>query len=471
MPGRFPLNPVRRLARIVACRLSSEAGFAVPTVTLMLLAAMAMAGVAVSTSIGGQGGAARDRETKTALALAESGVERALLQFNEYGLTGPTPCAPVGGTVPDAEGWCPEVNATVNGAPVNYRVKPTSSAMPNGEIAWTEIEVVSTGTLGAVTRRVDLVANSSAGQDMFVDATVKSEEGINLESFAEIHAGTATNGNLTVASNAKQCGTTTVGVGKEMNGSGGYYTDIACGVAGGEPAEDEIELPPVEQGNVPNENNNSFLFAKDHISGNKNTACFNGFSGAGKPDASCGPRELVVGSNSSVTLSGNVYSFCKLRLKSNSALYIAPGAQVYIYFDSPEACGYEEDPVTQLELLSNSRITPQSGKSGSVALLFVGSPNHATNVLLNSETSIDDPVLCTQNFVIYGPYTDIEMDSNTSFCGAMAGKTIHLDSNSEIWTSSGVGEFFLPLTAPHYVPSRFVDCVAAVAAVTPNEGC
>jgi type II secretory pathway pseudopilin PulG len=450
----------------------SEAGFAVPTVTLMLLAAMGMAGVAITTSIGGQSGAVRDRDTKTALAVAESGVERALLQFNEYGLVpGATPCAPVGGTLPDAQGWCPEVSGTVNGAPVSYWVKPTSSEMPNGETAWTEIEVVSAGTLAGVTRRVDFTANSSAGQDIFVDATVQAEDGIELDSNAEIHAGAATNGNLTIGSNAKQCGTATVGIGKEKNGQGGYYTDIECGLAGGDPAEDEIDLPPVIQGEAATVNDNGRLFTKDQISGNKKTACFNGFNGAGKADASCGPRELVVGSNGSVTLGGSVYSFCKVTLKSNSSLYIAPGAKVGIYFDSPEACGYEDDPVTQLELLSNSRITPQSGNSGSVALLFVGSPNHATNVVLNSETSIEDPVLCAQNFVIYGPYTDIEMDSNTSFCGAMAGKTIHLDSNAEVWTSSGVQEFFLPLTAPHYVASRFVDCIAAGVTGSPDEGC
>jgi type II secretory pathway pseudopilin PulG len=471
MRDRSLLSPVRHCARAATRRLASEAGFAVPTVTLMLLASLAIAGAAVTSSIGGQSGSLRDRETKTALAVAEAGVEQALLQFNQYGLAGATPCAPVGGTVPDLDGWCPEVNTTVNGYPVSYRVKPTSTEMPDGKLAWTEMEVVSTGTLGGVTRRVDLAANSSAGQDMFVNAAVKSDEGIKLESFAEIHAGTATNGDLTIDSNARQCGTATVGIGKEKNGDGEYSTDIECGVAGGEPGEDEIELPPVEQGDAPTENNNSFLFTKDHISGNKTTACFNGFNGAGNADASCGPRELVVGSNSSVTLSGTVYSFCKLKLNSNSSLYIAPGAQVYIYFDSPEACGYTEDPVTQLELLSNSRITPQSGKSGSVVLLFVGSPNHGTTVLLNSKTTIEDPVLCTQNFVIYGPYTDIKLDSNTSFCGAMAGKTVHLSSNSEVWTSGDIGLTYLPLTAPHYVPSRFVDCTAKVAVGSPDEGC
>lgn len=450
----------------------AQAGFAVPTVTLMLLAAMAIAGVAISASIGGQGGIVRDRETKSSLAVAESGVERALLQYNRYGLV-PTaaPCAPVGGTAPDVNGWCPKVETTVNGAPVSYWVKPTSTLMPSGKTAWTEMEVIAIGALGGVQRRVDFVANSSAGQNIFLDATVQSEDTITLDSYAQIHAGTATNGDISIAANAKQCGLATVGLGRKKTGGGGYYTDTGCATAGTTPGEDEIELPPVNQEDAATNNDNGRLFSLDQVSGkNKGAACFNGFNAAGGATKSCGTRELVIGSNASVTLGGSVYSLCKLTLSSNSALYIAPGKEVLIYFDSPEACGYSNG-VTQLELLSNSRITPQIGGSGSIALLFVGSQNLQTIALLNSKTSVEDPVHCTQNFVIYGPYTDIEMDSNTSFCGAMAGKTVHLDSNAEVWTSSGVQQFYLPLVAPHYQATRFIDCAATTATGAPDEGC
>ncbi len=450
-------------------RLASEAGFAVPTVTLMLLAALAIAGAAVSTSIGGQRGTVRDQETKTALAVAESGVEQALLQYNRYGLVeDAAPCAPVGGTVPDAEGWCPEVSGTVNGAAVSYRVKPTSTEMSAGKIAWTEMEVVSEGTLAGLTRRVDVTANSSAGQKFFIDATVKSKEGINVASNAEIHAGTATNGDINL--DGIQCGAATVGVGKELKGKGGYFADVDCGIPGGEPPESEIDLPAVNPGTTATVNDNYRLFALDRISGNKNSACFNGLNGTGKKDSSCGPRELRVGSNSSVTLGGKVYSFCKLTLSSNSSIYIAEGKEVEIYFDSPEACDYE-DGVTQLELNSNTRITPISGKSGSAALYFVGSPDLSTNVYLNSNTSVEEDVVCQQNFVIYAPYTDINLDSNTWFCGAMAGRTVNLKSYAQVWSSSGVEKFFLPLTAPHYEMSRFVDCTAGPVAGAPDEGC
>lgn len=461
----------------VKVRLASEAGFAVPTVTLMMVAALGMAGVAVSTSIQGQGGAVRDQRTKSALGIAESGVEQALLRYNRYGLVSEAaPCAPVGGTVPEADGWCPEVSTTVSGYPLSYRVRPESTEMPSGDIAWTEMEVVSIGSLAGVTRRVDLIANSSAGQDIFSKASVKSEDWIHLEPNTEIHAGSATNGDIIIGDNARQCGTATVGIGKNMDNEGEYSTDIECGTAGGEPAEQEIDLPPVNQEDAPTVNDNGRLFTEDKISGKgnlKKAACLDGLNGLGEADDSCGERELRIGNNASVTLGGSVYSFCKLTLVSNSALYIdpPPGETTTIYFDSPEACDYDEDPVVQLQLNSNSRITPVSGDASEVALLFVGSTSQGTKVVLDSKTALNDPVLCSQNFILYGPYTDIELRSNTSLCGAVAGKSVHLKQNSEIWTSSGVEEFFLPLVAPHYAPTRFIDCSTATPTVAPDEGC
>lgn len=454
----------------IASRSSSESGFAIPTVLLMLVAALGMAGIAVSASIQGQGGIVRDQQSKAALVVAESGTSQALLQYNRYGIiSGPTPCAPVGGSTPDAEGWCPLVTGVpVNGGTVSYQVRPTSSALPGGGVAWTQLEVVSTGTVGGTTRRVELTAGSSSGQSPFLDADVKSKDGITLDSNSQIHSGSATNGDITVASNASLCGPASVGIGKDVKGSGGHYSNIDCTGQGIE-MEEELNLPPVNQGTAATVNDNGRLFSEDLISGNKAEACWNGITGKGK-SGSCGARELVVDTNSSVTLGGSVYSFCKLTLKSNSSLYIAPSGDevTKIFFDSPEACKYGSG-TQQLNLLSNSRITSTTGKAADIAMLFVGSPYTSTRINLNSNTSVDGP--CEQNFVIYAPYTDIDLDSKTKFCGAMVGKTVHLDSNAQIWTSSGTDSFVLPNTAPHYVAERFIDCTATVAAGPPDQGC
>lgn len=464
-----------RLLVAIYRRLASEDGFAVPTVTLMLIAALGLAGAAVTTSIQGQGGTVRDQQAKTALAVAEAGVDQALLQFNRYGMASESePCAPVGGGTPDAEGWCPEVviNAneqTPNAGTVSYRVRPSGGELPSGDFAWTDLEVVSVGTLAGTTRRVDVSASSSSGQGTFLDADVLSKDGIGLDSNSQIHSGSATNGDITIGPNAQQCGPASVGIGKKLGGGGDHHSDIDC-TGTGTATEGEINLPPVNQGAAATVNDNDRLFGQDLISGNKADACWDGFDGNGSASGNCDARELLVDSNSSVTLGGTVYSFCKLTLKSNSSLYVNPvnPKTAKIYFDSPEACGYG-DGATQLELLSNARITSTTGKATDVALLFVGSEDLSTAILMNSNTSVDGP--CEQNFVIYAPYSDIELDSNTKFCGAMAGKSIHLDSNAEIWTSSGTDNFFLPNTPPHYEPELFVECISTAATGAPDEGC
>ena len=68
--------------------------------------------------------------------------------------------------------------------------------------------------------------------------------------------------------------------------------------------------------------------------------------------------------------------------------------------------------------------------------------HHRYQVLLNSNTSVNGP--CEQNFVVYAPRSDVTLNSNSKFCGAIAGKSVHLDANAEIWSASGSEEFSLP---------------------------
>jgi hypothetical protein len=453
-------------------RLRSEAGFAVPTVMLMTVAALGMAGVAVMTSIQGQSGTVRDQGAKSALAAAESGVSQALLHYNR----GVPPCTPA------VEGeWCgPVTGMSVNGGGVSYWARVLESGAQCGVANEIEcVEVVSVGTVGGVLRRVDVFAASLADSGStlggpFSTAGVLSRDSIVLDSNAAIHTGTATNGDLVLKSNARQCGPASVGIGREMdlNGNAGYFGDAKCSTAGGTVGQKELTLPLVPANDAPTNNNNSRLFSEDPISGAKGDVCWNGKNGNGQTSSVCKARELVIKSNSAVTLGGEIYSFCKLKLDSNAALYTAPGVSVTIYFDSPENCKYSSG-VNQLELLSNTRITSASGTPIDIVLLFVGSESLDTGILLNSNTSVNGP--CDQNFVIYAPLSDVEFDSNSRFCGGIAGKSVHLDSNAEIWAASGTESFELPgaelpETVAHYEPYRFIECSSAPAS-PPNAGC
>ena len=462
---------LKRLVTRLSARLASERGFAVPTVMLMTVAAMGVASVGVMASIQGQSGVVRDQGTKTALEVAESGVNQALLYYNR----GVAPCTPA------AEGdWCgPVTGMAVNGGAVEYwaRLASGDECQVGNEIDC--VEIVSQGTVNDVTRRVDVSASTvptkeTPGPGPFASAGVLSQESMTLDSNAVIHTGVATNGDITLNSNARQCGKASVGIGKKLTPgpNAGYFSDALCNSKESTYLQQALTLPPVNQGDAATNNDDGRFFAQDLVSGNKADACWNGFTAAGKASKNCGARELEVEHNSSVTLSGSVYSFCKLTLLNNSALYVLAGSNVTIYFDSPEACK-QSSGVTQLELQSNSRVTSATGSPINVAMLFVGSETLATRVLLNSNTSVNGP--CEQNFVIYAPRSEVELNSNSRFCGAIAGKTVHLDSHAEVWSAKGSESFTLPgvdfpETAAHYTPYRFVECSAVVAS-PPDAGC
>jgi hypothetical protein len=312
------------------------------------------------------------------------------------------------------------------------------------------LEIVSTGTANGASRRVHVTAHSSSGQAIFSDATVLAQDALLLDSNADVNSHVATNGDITLSSNARICGNAAHGVGRSLTLTGNAAHE--CGVE----LEEPLNLPPVNQGDAATVNDNDRFFTLDPISGNTNNVDWD-------PEA----RTLDISSNASLTLGGSVYSFCKLEMSSNTNLFIAEGNTVLIYFDTPEACGIGPGE-TQLDLRSNSVVTSSGGGPTNLAMLFVGSETIPTSILLRSNTQVDDA--CEQNYVIYAPRTDIEVNSNARYCGAVGGKTIHLDSNAEVYADNGAQSWELPNTAAHYVIDRFVECDSA-AATDPDAEC
>jgi hypothetical protein len=427
-----------------------ESGFALPAVLFIVLAALAVAGAAVTASLGSQKGTSRDYDTKDALGVAEAGVEQTLERYN---LSTTTPPCTTGCT-----------GTLSNGGTYTTWTRLTAHSCPGGP--HDVLEIVSQGTADGVTRRVYTKANSASNECPFLDAGVIGLNSIHLDSNASITADVATNGNVLMDSNSNLTGCAQVGEGYAVTGSG--VAGWSCGL--GAPLYGTTSLPPVNQGDVATNNANSTLLA--HLGGKKEDACYNGFRADGTASTVCGTRELVLTGNSTLTLTSGNYSLCRLELIQNSAIYIAAGAIVRIFFDSPEACGYNSGSpgTTQLRLDSNTRLTVNGGSAGHMALLFVGSEDIETYIVLASNTLAQNA--CSQDFVVYAPRTNVELRSNSYYCGAIAGKTIEVDSNSAIRTSNDASGFDIDAGGDHYYAEEFKECTGAASAyASPFDRC
>jgi predicted acyltransferase (DUF342 family) len=393
-----------------------------------------------------QSGGVRDFDTKTALAAADAAAERALYRYNKTSTTASTPCltaTPGQFVAVSGDGWCPPVSGTIGSASYSYRVLPT---IVDGEIK--QIDVVSTGTSDDVTRRLKVTSNTPSGT-VFGDFNVLSNTDVTLDSQSSITGNLATNGSISLASNAQICGNLQYGLGETV-----VFDGNSSQCEGYNQSEGTIELPLVNQGDVATNNSNGRFFTQDLR------------SSASRVTYTAATRTLELKANSTLTLGGGNYSLCRLIMASNTNLYIAnavsPG--VRIYFDSPENCNLPDGTV-QMDMSQNSNVLATSGSPKKAAFLFVGSESLTTRAILSSNTSVG----CNFEVIVYGPLTDITLNSNTSLCGGVAAHSIHLNSNAEINIHPDAGNFNLPLPL-HFTSSRYVECTPTSTG-TPDSGC
>lgn len=471
---RNPIAPGRRPA-------ASDQGFALPTVMFMMLAAFAVVSVGIMATVQTQSGTIRDQDTKSALTAADTGLNQAVFRYNAYTQlpSASQPCLRPSGTAlavastqssgPEA-GWCAPVTGADGSGSYSYQVCPGASTSPCNATPGTLL-IVTTGDYNGVTRRVEQTVASSGGQAVFASQQVQTQNGISMQSSSKIYANSGTNGDITMASSAQQCGLSSVGPGHHINttSSAKYFQNNDC-TGQLDPAtapQQTIALPPVNQGDAPTNNDNFRITnalstatppptPSDAVDKKKSDVVWNPTT-----------RQLTLNSSVSLTLTGTTYSFCKLTLNSSTHLYIRAGSDVNIFFDSPEACGLPAN-TTQMATNSSSRITANSGTPISLAIFFVGSPNIPTNIAMNSSTEANRG--CIDNFVIYAPLTDMTFNSSSYYCGALATKSLTLGSSSQIHTDAISQSFRLPNTQPHYATTKYVECTA-VPASPPNSGC
>jgi hypothetical protein len=468
-----------------------EQGMALPFALFAMISGLALAGAAVAATIDVQRGAHRDNSSKDAIAAADAGanIARARQQHYAFILNEKNPCLKLGtaGKLEKAgselvggQQWCPPISGSVgDGASYTYRVSPVGLKCGEDELC-----VVSTGTAGEVSRRIEVTySRSSPFTNEHESSTWEEEihtieegleaklkdarehhdetrikeleeqltklreelaahvhlegfigrEGIVLSGNADIRVGVGTNGNLETTGNANICGDIRHGVGKAWFKSGNAHQ---C--SGYKVTEGNIELPSVSSFiplNIATVNSNFRLVTCTKTgspAGCQSDTLTGGNWGKNSP-FNATSREISLSGNSVLTVGGGDYWLCAISFSGNSQLIIAKGAKVRFFFDTPEHCGNNGN---QLSLSGNNRIEatgyqPSSGQFELPGFYFLGSKTGASQLNLSGNAGV------TNEMVIYGPDTYINISGNATWKGIIAGKRIAMSGNGHVEQDAG----------------------------------
>jgi hypothetical protein len=449
---------------------------ALPVAMLSTVAALGLAGATVMTTTGVQRGSKRDNSSKSAIAAADAGANVAMQRLNRNGglLNGEKPCLIlnaedelVAGPADSAEpGWCAPIEGEVGGAAYSYRVNAWGSDCGPEDIC-----IVSTGTAGEVSRRIELSLDENGLWEGLTEKDIlekkleiaeleeKSQEElkqieneideagsessggggiaglIGREHIAasgnsDIRVGVATNGDLVTSGNTTICGDIQVGIGKTWSHSGN-----ASQCSGYSYGEGNLELPPVSSfipADIATNNSNGRI---TKCSGGGPPECqedtYNGSWSSTKP-FNPDNRSISLSGNTILTLGGGDYWVCSMSLSGNSKLIMAKGAHVRLFFDTPENCGNPN----QISMSGNNEITstgyqPSLGEYDVPGFYLLGSTSWTSQVALSGNYS------STNEFVVYAPDSYISVSGNATFKGIIAGKQIAWSGNGKIEQDSG----------------------------------
>jgi Tfp pilus assembly protein PilX len=435
-----------------------EQGFVVPSVLMAIVVGMSLAGVAVMSSVDAQRGTDRDSDVKRALAVADAGAELGIFRQNKIVTTDVLRCVNETGAgdllagSPLADGWCSPRAGAVGDGTYTYRVKPWSIVGTVQSGLKREMKIVSVGSVDGVTRRVAVTASARTGTNIFGGSGAVGDEGVTIEGSGDIGTTTeptdsATNGDILTEGSARLCGNAHVGQGHAFAGNQcpGYGTDNT-----------QVNLPPVDPGNVWNSNDNGRFFALDPAQGEV----------AWSPAT----RTLTLGGNGRLTLGGANYSLCRLEFSGSSQLIVAQGAVVNLFFHSPETCAAATglpatDFVNPISMTGNPRLNTTSQNSGDLRIMIVGSESLDTAVTFQGNPSAGG-----NNFTLYAPRTDVVLQGNPTYRGAVAARTLTVGGSAVLVVDESSLNTDLSVSL-NYARERYVECTGGPMPAVPDVAC
>jgi type II secretory pathway pseudopilin PulG len=443
----------------------SESGVALPVALAVVMVVSALASVAARAAIVSSNQTDRDVRVKQATQAAYAGLQALRYQVN---LLQPpsTHCVLKNATtgaltvaVTQSNGWCdPQTEDLGNGASYTARISSGTNITSNSQLLSTR-RIVSTGEARGVRRRVALSVNAATGAPIFPPGyAITSLNSVNFGNSVSIVGGLASNGNVTLRNTAAICGPVTPGPGKALT------LENSAGVCGGfstTTAQQDFQLQPVDLEGSTTTNDDARITAA--------------VTGAGSPADTCTScdqiewdpltRVLKLRNDSTLTLSGDVYSFCQLELHNSAQLIIAardPNSPMKAFIDTPESCG---TGLGNAVFRNNTGIVNLNSDPTTFQIRVAGSDTMATSV--SFENSFDSTMI----MAVYAPNSTVTMQNNLSLIGALAGKQVNLQNNTQLTYHERIGDIASGSSLRVYNDQDYVECAVDVAGALPDDGC
>jgi len=469
---------IERFILLVRDLRSDERGMAVATALVAMTVAFSFASAAVVYSVNTQHGTVRDHDTKEAIAAADAGANVALMRMNQFSkaVSTASPCVGISGTllVPtkaEPDGWCQQLTGTVGNATYAYRVGPSTTACTGSTSC-----VVAVGSSNGVSRRVEVTLGTSSVGGILSKAGVIGDEDITLDNNADIRVGVGTNGNVKLSNGASICGDIRHGIGKKTT-----FENSSSQCSGYVKAEGNETLPAVSSfmpEGLAASNSNKRLVKCTTLTATTRTPTECQSDSYSKSwnttvpwNGSSTTRTIEPAQNSTLTLTGGDYFICRLYLGNNSHLIMGEGAAVRLFFDTPENCGMKSGEA-QIKVENNADITSSGyqaseGKYAVMGLYVMGSPTIPTKIVFSNNSNGKNEE--ADEFILYAPNSNVYMENNATFKGAIVGKTVYLSNHAKVIQDEG---FEPPNIGGSNLFSRqsYVECTGATAS-PPNANC
>jgi hypothetical protein len=427
-----------------------------PFAVLTLTVIAALAALVAAQGISASGQTRRDSSVKRAVASADAGLNAAIYRLNKL-----TPnelaCVVVGATTLEVEpvqpdGWCrAQTEELGDGASFSYRISGGQLALVNGQ-ELLQRKVVSTGTVNGVMRRAKTVVGSSTGKTLFGGNVIISNDDLTLSNNTRVVGNVASNGNISLQGSTQVCGHATYGPGKEFTAAG---PGLQCPGFSNSAAEQPFVLNPVDQGSAATVNDNGRIGVQDPF--------LPSIPSIWNPAT----RVLQLKQFSTLTLTGDIYSFCNLEIANTAQLLIGPRAAgrppLKIFIDSPESCPGVAN-AGSVKLTQTGSIQNLNGDPTALRLYVRGSTQTSTSVqFLNSFST-------NVNMLLYAPRSSVRMQNSTAITGAIAGKSVLLENNALVtWHPSAS----LPIDdlLPLFRRQSWVECSTKPTGAAVDSGC